>query len=61
MNLQQSVRDDVLHEGIDSSPEVDVASSGLRVIRIPLALQHILDQELDFPLKYYKNILIHQE
>ena len=50
INLHQPVLHDVLHQGIDSSPEVDVTSSvGLGVVEIRLAGQHILDQELDFP------------
>ena len=52
INLHQPVRDEVLHQGIDSSPEVDVTSSvGLGVVEIRLTRQHILDQELGLPWK----------
>ena len=53
INLGQSVRDEVLHQSIDSSPEVDIASSvGLRVVGILLALEQILYEELGLPWNY---------
>ena len=45
-----SVRDEILHQSIDSSPEVDVASPvGLTVVEILLALEQILHEELRLP------------
>ena len=53
INLGQSVRDEVLHQSIDSSPEVDIASSVcLRVVGILLALEQILYEELGLPWNY---------
>ena len=55
IDLHQSVRDEVLHQGIDSSPQVDIAGPvGLRVIEIRLARQHVLDEELGLPWKMIK-------
>ena len=53
INLGHSVRDEVLHQSIDSSPEVDIASSVcLRVVGILLALEQILYEELGLPWNY---------
>ena len=53
INLGHSVRDEVLHQSINSSPEVDIASSvGLRVVGILLALEQILYEELGLPWNY---------
>ena len=50
INLGQSIRDQVLHQSIHCSPEVDVATSvGLRVVGILLALKQILYEELGLP------------